>query len=170
MPSLSPAPATPPTFTPINPAQTDQPQPDELALPPIVVPTNPKPVKLLASLTVIPPEGDLKEIPTAPQPLSQTLISDTTDCVITPASLRYLGLPVGLMIAVSETGQVDATQTQVVESVDRETYDELAICYVNLWEFSPTLNRQAGTDTTTEALPNQTHALKVQVTITQPKE
>jgi len=89
--------------------------------------------------------GDLPQYPPTPHSSSQTFRSDPSSasgCLLDPVALRAFGSAVGLRITVDRSGQV--FQVNLQESSHNETYDQLAICTIKTWKFSPAYNLKDG--------------------------
>lgn len=110
-----------------------------------------------ASLAIAPPS--IQGSPT------KTFTSDASTCLLPPEAVRQFDQPITLQVPLDSTGQI-APQAAISVQVSsgNDSYDNLAICALQSWRFSPASSIESDQ---THPMPSQ---LTVQVTITSPAE
>lgn len=86
---------------------------------------------------------DVPAYPAQPKASSEQFLADAASsaCLLTPDSANYFGQSVALRITVDDQGRVLEDATQVRQPSGSGDYDQLAICVINGWQFSPAFNR-----------------------------
>lgn len=86
---------------------------------------------------------DIPSYPAQPKASSQEFLADAVSsaCLLTPESAAYLGQSVALRITVDDQGRVVTDGTAIRQSSGSDAYDQLALCVISGWEFSPAFDR-----------------------------
>jgi TonB family protein len=112
----------------------------------VPVSENAVPAQFQASLKVSAPVNnrDIHDQLAQPKTDNQTFFSDASAsaCLLVPEQLRSFGQPVLLSIAIDEQGHVIGGGVR--ESSGNGAYDQLALCLMNTWEFTPAADVEGG--------------------------
>lgn len=136
---------------------------------PLAIAKTPTPARFLAQIQLL-PAGDKGAIAHSPASTPATIqgerskefMSDTSACLLTPEALAAFGKAVVLKAALNEQGQMQGEPTVLAQnSSGNSRYDELAVCVLKQWTFSPAYEQ---VDENTRSVKPATIYVEVKIT------
>ncbi|MGC8712760.1 MAG: hypothetical protein ACP5RH_10240, partial [Leptodesmis sp.] len=140
-----------------------------LPISPLAIAKTPTPARFLAQIQLL-PAGDKGAIAHSPASTPATIqgerskefMSDTSACLLTPEALAAFGKAVVLKAALNEQGQMQGEPTVLAQnSSGNSRYDELAVCVLKQWTFSPAYEQ---VDENTRSVKPATIYVEVKIT------